>query len=40
MSSDEHKVRDKALHVTAEDDVVAQDHRLKVHVHSVILMHH
>ena len=34
------KVRDKALDVAAEDDVVAKHHRLKVHVHPVILMRH
>ena len=34
---DGHKVRDKALDVAPEDDVVAQDHRLEVHVHPVIL---
>ena len=39
-AGDGHKVRDKALDVAAEDDVVAQDHRLKVHVHPVILMRH
>ena len=35
--SDGHKVRDKALDVAPKDDVVAQDHRLKVDVHPVIL---
>ena len=35
--SDGHKVCDKALNVAPEDDVVAEDHRLEVHVHPVIL---
>ena len=34
---DRHKVRDKALDVAPEDDVIAEDHGLKVHVHPVIL---
>ena len=35
--SDGHKVCDKALDVAPEDDVIAQDHGLEVHVHPVIL---
>ena len=39
-AGDGHKVCDKALDVAAEDDVVAEDNRLKVHVHPVILVRH